>query len=340
MPDSAEWTILPYRESDADRVVDLLAGCLGEGGVPRSTAFWRWKHESNPFGPSPALLATAGDGIVGVRAFLRWDWWSGDRRVPAVRAVDTATRAGWRGRGVFSALTGELVEREARRGTAFVFNTPNRASGAGYLKMGWRPVGRLPVLVRPFGLRALRRFAGGGRPTADGLPPVAHLLDRRQTAALVAAVDRQRRDGRYRTKLDDVYLRWRYADAPGLDYRACWRGDGADAAALIVRIRRRRRCVEASVSEVLATGEPASVGNAARLLASLAATTTADYAVAVASPRTPERRALAAAGFLPLPAAGPRLFVRALAADAGEAPLPPPDRLASWRLGVGSFEIF
>ncbi|HMB52695.1 MAG TPA: GNAT family N-acetyltransferase [Thermoanaerobaculia bacterium] len=337
MPDSPEWTIHPYREEDADRVVELLASCLGRGGIPRSTAFWRWKHESNPFGPSPALVATAGRELVALRAFLRWDWWSGERRVPAVRAVDTATRADHRGRGLFSALTGELVERETERGTAFVFNTPNRQSGPGYLKMGWRRLGRLPVLVRPFALRSLARRMGlGGAPASalePGLEPMARFLDRPQTAPLLAAVEGERgADPRHRSRLDDAYLRWRYAAIPGLDYQAAWHGEGDAAAALVVRTRRRRGLVEASVSEILVTAAPASVRNAARLLRALGSTTSAGYAVAVASPRTAERRALGRAGFLPLPGAGPHLYARRLAGQ--------PPRLADWRLSVGSFEIF
>ena len=76
-----DWTIRSARNDDVEAVVGLLCTCLGDGGVPRSADFWRWKHQDNPFGPSPVLLATAGERIVGVRAFLRWSWHRGDREV-------------------------------------------------------------------------------------------------------------------------------------------------------------------------------------------------------------------------------------------------------------------
>ena len=41
-----------------------------------------------------------------------------------------------------------------------VFNTPNGKSGPGYLKLGWREVGRVPVAVRvrrPLRLLTARR---------------------------------------------------------------------------------------------------------------------------------------------------------------------------------------
>jgi len=344
----ADWEIRHGRDDDVEEVVELLRTCLGEGGAPRSAEFWRWKHQRNPFGPSPVLVASAGGRIVGVRAFLRWRWESGDRPIPAVRAVDTATHPDWQGRGVFSALTTRLVAEVGEEGTAFVFNTPNRKSGGGYRTMGWRVVGRLPVLVRPLGLPGARRRGGG----PGELTPVAAFLARPEAEPFLAAVEsRRRRDPRLRTAATADFLRWRYADPPGLDYRAAWAGSGEAAAALVLRLRRRRGLREAAVAEVLVAGE-AGVATAAGLLRGLRASSRADHAVAVASPGSDEHAALRRAGFLPLPGAGPRLFVRPLDPEAEppnpelpnpEPPNPePPNPLQpeSWRFAAGSFELF
>lgn len=327
-----EWEVRSGREDDVEEIVELLRTCLGAGRVPRSAEFWRWKHERSPFGPSPVLLAVAGGRIVGVRAFLRWRWRSADQDLPAVRAVDTATHPDWQGRGVFSALTGELTARVAGEGAAFVFNTPNRKSGAGYRKMGWRTVGRLPVAVRP-----AAPFAAAAARRAVPLRPVADFLAEPGTEPLLAAVEgRRRQDPRLRTAATADYLRWRYAAVPGLDYRVAAGGEGEAAAAIVVRRRQRRQLVEASVTEVLIAGEP-GMATAARLLRTVAPATGAHYAAAVATRGTDERRALARSGFLPLPAAGPALFVRPLATAAGT---PDPLHLASWRFAAGALELF
>lgn len=337
----SDWEIRRGRDGDVQEVVDLLRTCLGEGSVPRNAAFWRWKHEGNPFGPSPVLVATAGGRIVGVRAFLRWSWNSAGTEVPAVRAVDTATHPDWRGRGIFSRLTRQLVAQVAEEGAAFVFNTPNRKSGAGYRKMGWRSVGRLPVYVRPLRASALLHLAGAGRRTVPSIPaplqPVSAFLERPESEAFLARVDGARRDDpRLRTAMTPGYLRWRYGDVPGVDYRAVWSGRGESAAALVLRPRRRRGLLEVSVSEVLADN-PASVDSAAGLLRDLGASTAADYSVAIATSGTPEHAALRKAGFHRLAAAGPRLVALPLTPVA----LPPNPRDAgSWRLTAGSFELF
>lgn len=342
----AELTVRPARPGDRKALVDLLALCLGEGAVPRTAAFWSWKHEDNPFGPSPVLVAEAEGRLVGLRAFLRWRWQSGATAVPAVRAVDTATHPDWRGRGLFSALTRRLLNRVAAEGTAFVFNTPNRASGAGYRKMGWQTLGRAPLLIRPLApvsaaLRLIRR--GGGavqRPEAPDLSAFTRATALSRTPFLDDLLDarlRGRQDPRYSTPVDRHYLRWRYGSPPGLEYRALWREGGSVPAAVIFHGRRRNRLREVMVTEILTPPGPEGHREAASLLRELAARVGADYLLAVASPRTAERQMLLRSGFFPLPGAGPIVAVRRLVS---EGALPDPTDPASWRWSGGALELF
>jgi len=336
-----EVEIRPARPEDVEAIVPFLRLCLGPGSVPRTAEFWRWKHERSPFGPSPVLLAEAGGELVGLRAFLRWRLAIGERTAEAVRAVDTATHPAWRGRGIFSRLTTELAERERARGTALVFNTPNRSSGPGYRKMGWVRVGRVPLLVRPVRWSSLLRGRGrdpeAGGPDLGRLAPVEDLLALPWLDRLLAAVEAGRGDRRYRTPLDRAYLDWRYRAIPGVEYRALWTGEGSEAAALVVRGRRRGRFRELVVSEALVSPTPAGAHAAAGLLGRLAAETGADYLALAAARATPERSAALRAGFLLAPGVGPSLFVREWAMAPG---LPEPAKRASWSLGTGSLEIF
>ena len=72
-------------------MVRLLTSALGWEDDERHTELFRWKHRSNPFGPSPAWLAEDDEGVVGFRAFMRWEFLKDGTPISAVRAVDTAT---------------------------------------------------------------------------------------------------------------------------------------------------------------------------------------------------------------------------------------------------------
>src|SRR2546428_4283091 len=142
------FAIRPYRDDDESRVLELLDASLGGGpGGIRPPEFFRWKHFENPFGRSFMLVADREGRIIGLRAFMRWEFVAKGITLRAVSAVDTATHPDYQGHGVFSSLTQAALEA-VRGDTDLVFNTPNEKSLPGYLKMGWEKVGRMPILLK------------------------------------------------------------------------------------------------------------------------------------------------------------------------------------------------
>src|SRR5687767_10160893 len=125
-------------ESDIPKIISLLKASLGESLLPKSEAYWKWKHVNNAFGKSPVLLAEEEGICVGVRAFMRWQWKMQGKSLEAVRAVDTATHPDYQGKGIFSKLTTTLLDVCKESQWHLVFNTPNEKSLPGYLKMGWK----------------------------------------------------------------------------------------------------------------------------------------------------------------------------------------------------------
>src|SRR5262245_16812273 len=107
--------------ADTPAIVGLLKISLGEKLMPNSEAFWKWKHTDNPFGPSPVLLAFENEKLIGVRAFMRWQWTGNDRVYAATRAVDTATHPDYQGRGIFRTLTLQMVDECSKDGVDFIF---------------------------------------------------------------------------------------------------------------------------------------------------------------------------------------------------------------------------
>lgn len=146
---------------DKSAIIDLLKKSLGDSTIPKSESLWNWKHEQNPFGPSYILLAEENDHLIGLRAFMQWEWkWKG-QIYKAIRAVDTATHPAHQGKGIFKKLTLHQIGICKQEGISFVFNTPNDQSKPGYLKMGWVEQGKLPLkfkLLRPLSLIYFRFF--------------------------------------------------------------------------------------------------------------------------------------------------------------------------------------
>jgi GNAT superfamily N-acetyltransferase len=326
-------TIRPFAAGDEADVLELLDASLGGGPAGRRPPdFFRWKHLANPFGPSFMLVAEADGRLAGLRAFMRWRFAAGGKALRAVRAVDTATHPDYQGLGVFSRLTRAALE--ALDGEVdLVFNTPNAKSGPGYLKLGWREVGRVPVAVR---VRRPLRLLGARRLDPPPAPPVAaepaaRVLERGEEVARLLAREPAARG--LATPRDLTYLRWRYGAAPLLDYRAVTEERGGELAGLaLFRVRPRGGLWETTIAEVLAGGDGRT---ARRLLRRVAAAAPVDHLTLHAPARSRLARAAAAGGFLRSPA-GIRLVVRPF----HDGLRPDPTDLGAWALSLGDLEVF
>jgi predicted N-acetyltransferase YhbS len=338
---------------DDDAVLALLQASMGWVPDQQYLDFFLWKHRQSPFGTSPAWVATEGERIVGFRTFMRWQFERAGETVEAVRAVDTATHPDHQGRGIFSLLTRQALDELADQGVAFVFNTPNDRSRPGYLKMGWQPVGRLPVAARPRSPGALLRLARARTPADKwsaecqaGVPAAEAFSDDQAVAALL---DRHTSGstGALATRRTPAYLRWRYGFPP-LHYRVITAPGGPTDGLVVFRVRRRGAATEAAICELLLPGEgdddAAAPGNgdgarsgphrrqgrvARKLLGQVLQATRADHAVWLGPPRWD-------LGLLPLPKQGPTLVWRAVGATPPTAAPPPAD----WHLTLGDVELF
>ncbi|SHG57475.1 N-acetylglutamate synthase, GNAT family [Chryseolinea serpens] len=250
--------IRPATDADIPAIVTLLKQSLGESLMPKSDRYWRWKHVENPFGPSPVLLCLENGELIGVRAFMRWEWYRQGQRFKAVRAVDTATHPDHQGKGIFKNLTLSLVKSCTQEGDDFVFNTPNQQSKPGYLKMGWMEAGRLPVRLgirRPFHM--LKNIvAGNGAGLPDETSDLANHLNHPQLAELCQDHLAQMNDTT--THISPHYLRWRYQDVPVAAYVAAAEEKNGKLTGLLVgRIKVSRLGRELRVTDCFLRGDNA-----------------------------------------------------------------------------------
>jgi GNAT superfamily N-acetyltransferase len=333
--------VRPYRDDDEPSVIELLRLTLGGGpSGERSEEFFRWKHLENPAGRSFMLVAELDGQIVGFRAFMRWRFVAGGSTLRAVRAVDTATHPDHQGKGVFSTLTLRALE-DLRRDTDLVFNTPNAISLQGYLKMGWRTVGRMPVWIRvrkPLTFaQGLRSIGSLGEPSRSGpevhAPPATDLFERSQDLSDLLEFARTS-DARIATPVDLEYLTWRYGHAAFLGYRAITeRSDGRATGVAFFRVRPRGDLWETTLADVIVA--PGDRRTARRLIRRVVAASPVDHVTCHFPAGSPHLNGARRNGFLRW-RRGEVLVVNTLNPDL------PTDvtRPEGWSLSLGTLEVF
>ncbi len=317
-----------------------MRACFGGDTVLVQEDFWAWKHEANPFGYSPVLVAESDGRLVGLRTFMRWEWISRDTAVPAVRAVDTVTHPDFRGQGIFTRLTVQLRDEIATEGAAFVFNTPNEKSRPGYVKMGWQVVGKPTVwcrVLRP--RRIVRALVRKSDPEGDAPSIHAGLaLAELQRAGAASIVEKAEKSlsAAYHVRPTQAYLKWRYGAMPESKYHVASHGEGRDGALAVMRSRFRGGIRELRVCEVVAGESQGSQQNVKTLLRSLPDMSDVDMIVVMPTPGVSEI-SLLQAGFLPIPRSGPTLTSYPMHRT---SQTPDPTILKNWKASIGSLELF
>ena len=313
---------------DLAAVFELASLSLGWQGDDADAAFFHWKHFENPFGESPMWVATERDVIVGFRTFVRWRFHDDQGSiVEAVRAVDTATHPSARGRGIFTKLTLHAVDELRTQGVKLIFNTPNDRSRAGYLKMGWSVIGRVPTGIMPTSVGSLFALATARKParrwsvdTPAGEPAPDVLADNAAVDRLLSTTSASG----LATARSARFLSWRYGFEP-LRYRAMLAGSSPADGFIVFRLRQRGKAVEGVVCDALLSQTDRGVER--KLLRRIARSSGADYLIWV------QRQPFARGPIVRLPRIGPILTCRPLT----EMPPPP---LSGWRLTLGDIELF
>ena len=231
-------------QTDIPGILNVLKASLGETSSKKTDEVWRYKHLDNPFGESLVLIAEEAEIIIGVRAFMRWQWKRGEKIYSAFRAVDTATHPDHQGKGIFKKLTLAALKLGEESKEHFIFNTPNSQSKPGYLKMGWVEVGKLHTIIVP-------NFPFYWNPKYPIDYPVnllgenPELLERWNNNLF--------KSGRLFTPKTREYLNWRYIRNPLQNYRV----EATENYFIAGYVKKQKKLKELRISELILFGEGA-----------------------------------------------------------------------------------
>jgi hypothetical protein len=211
-------------------------------------------------------------------------------------------------------------------GVQAVFNTPNERSLPGYLKMGWHPIGKLAVGLRPrnpaSAVRVARSRTAADKwslPTTAGFAAAELFADHASVERLVEKIELP---PALHTRLTPAFLMWRFGFEP-LRYRVVVDTDGISGGLVVFRLRKRGHATEAAIQMLLAP--PSSASRVRRIARRIARETGADYGLLLGGGWHD--------GFAVIPRMGPLLVWRPLA----DARVPAARDLA---LSLGDVELF
>ncbi|WP_139123445.1 GNAT family N-acetyltransferase [Aliivibrio fischeri] len=204
-----------------------------------SNQFLKWKHNDNPFGKSISYVAIDEfSELIGFRSFLSWRFVDKNRSYDAYQPVDTATSPKARGKGVFSLLTKEALNKVDGK---LVFNRPNKNSFPGYIKMGWKHVGYIRFGIIPrIMLSSKYQYSGD-------------FVDKN---TFIRSENIKCNKIELRTDRTIDYLIWRYVSIPNIKYKIFNIDDGIS---IIYKINRRNKFKELVICDFI--GDANSIRN-------------------------------------------------------------------------------
>lgn len=207
---------------------------------PLGMDWYRWKHESGPWGASRGWVATRDGEPAGVRLFTPWRYAIDGEVVDGSRALDGGVVPSARRQGIFGLLVRAEMDRIAGGPRTLIVSTAVPASQAAYEKLGWTTLGTVAHALRPAMPAPPRRIVP--------IPPEELLTDRGEEVLVRSSV------ARVTTVWTGKALAWRTHAASGHSYRVVRLPRVQEPHGLAYRIIRRPPLRTLVV--VLAWGEP------------------------------------------------------------------------------------
>jgi hypothetical protein len=232
------WAVRPVQPGDVEEVVELARAVYRQ---PMSAAQYRWKVLGSPWpvdAPN-AFVAVDGDRVVGHYAGTPLRMKLGRHELPVFHGCDVMTDAAYRRHGVLTALGEAANAAWAGSEVAFQYALQHAGWGSRLAYLGWQVLFKAIWLARPLHVEdaAVRRFpwaaparraiGAGGRAwhgvwcaalaaARDGVDvePLA-----RPGAEIDLLWDELKSHYEATVVRDRAWLAYRYADAPGYDYR-------------------------------------------------------------------------------------------------------------------------
>jgi hypothetical protein len=350
-----EFDLVPIESLPVNKILEFLRLTLGHGNeaYTKSDALWQWKHLNSPYGSSYGIAAVnrINHEIIGIRLLMNWILENeNSEKIACVRAVDTGTHPDFYRMGIFTALTKKAIFDLTQQKAGIIFNTPNKKSKAGNLKLGWEVVGSWPVYIKilqPFSfIKGI--LIGRIKNKKQYLPKRSDVFNDKVLSfkELIDKINRKdldifleqayhtyRKNYGWHIKKDFNYIFWRYGNHPNVDYGFIpLLNDGKLIGLGVLRRNIRYGMVEVVISELLFANSDIILKN--DLLRVIKKNISADYLIAHYNVHTPELLALKKNSFIKAPGQHIDFIIKELTTKSERF-----NRLKYWNLSLGDIEL-
>jgi hypothetical protein len=162
--------------------------------------YYRWKYRT-PWGPAKLAIAAINGEIAAGVAAIPWPLTDGINERSGWQICDIATHPDRRHQGLFRRCLGELLSSLPANSVVFCF--PNRQSFPTLVGMGFVQTGALRLWVSISPLLGMGRNNGFEKTWTNDLLPI-----------------KVPTPGTFQTRVDNLYLEWRFVRRPEHEYRS------------------------------------------------------------------------------------------------------------------------
>lgn len=192
---SDEYDVRWYQSGDDDEILSLFEDQLDR---VRSAEYFEWKYLGDPYlSHAPVNVAAVDGDVVGVQAYLPFEFRDGDRTFLGLQPADAVVHGDHRRNGLYTRMTRQAIDRYTEGEPALFFNYPSPGALDAQRKLGWESVDTLDVhyrIARPSAFLESALDGTGGNAlgrVADAVARGAYgVVDRVAPAADDVEVDR------------------------------------------------------------------------------------------------------------------------------------------------------
>ena len=206
-----------YKDSDKQQIIDLMNRNFENQqhlNLKRDIEWWDWKYKNSIFGEPIIKVMEHRNKIIACRSFWPWILNIRGRELKCYQPVDAVVDVKYRGQGVFTKLTNEMLI-EHKSDIDMLFNFSNDQSINANIRLGWNYIDQLHWYVKILDFKSSFNQMRNN----TGFNSLALESEDKINFEKISLVNENADYSKVlKTKRSSEFLTWRYLQHPQINY--------------------------------------------------------------------------------------------------------------------------